>query len=436
MVKIGAEPGDPRANAHVDFARSAGFNSVWIHGQEAGRWFDGRARLDPDFKRFAARSRDRGMRLFVSVNPPAESKQRFLFSSAADEDRLVRFAAMLHERAGVSDLVLSFDDQPTILVDLADIDRYGRSAAPAHLDLVRRVAARLPAGMGLWLCAAAYCDAHLGDGTGPYAKPFLEGIAALAPSIGIVWTGPEVVSPSITRAQIDGARARLGGRPMILYDNFPMNDETPPNAFALALVPLSGREPGITESLAGYLACPMPQLGASRFTLLTIADFLRDPGRYEPNVARERALARLLGPRAPEATRFALDTQQIEWGSWPRDPATPAATGGRLHDPALVASFTWTASRYPGRIEALETLDDAAMREDLLRAMRRRLAIARALPLAVEYLARHDAGRVDAADVLERLRAERASWSSHREAVVALEAFLHAAGISLPARPS
>jgi hypothetical protein len=178
---------------------------------------------------------------------------------------------------------------------------------------------------------------------------------SLSPSIGIVWTGPQVVSVSITRAQIDAARARLGGRPMLLYDNFPMNDETPPNAFALALVPLSGRDPGIAESLAGYLACPMPQLGASRFTLATIADFLRDPGRYEPKVARERALTRLLGPKAPEATRFALDTQQIEWGSWPRDPATPAATAGRLHDPAFVASFTWTAERYPGRIAALET---------------------------------------------------------------------------------
>ncbi|HJQ97650.1 MAG TPA: beta-N-acetylglucosaminidase domain-containing protein, partial [Candidatus Polarisedimenticolaceae bacterium] len=221
------------------------------------------------------------------------------------------------------------------------------------------------------------------------------------------------------------------------YDNFPMNDGTPPNAFALALVPLSGRDPGIAGSLAGYLACPMAQLGASRFTLATIADFLRDPGRYEPKVARERALTRLLGPRAPEATRFALDTQQIEWGSWPRDPTTPAATADRLHDPAFVSSFTWTAERYPGRIAALQTLDDAAMREDILRAMRRRLAIARALPLAIEYLARKDAGRADVAPLLERLEAERASWSSHREAAVALETFLGAAGIPLaPARPS
>jgi len=437
LVKIGGPPADPRTIAHVDFARSIGFNAVWIHGQDAGTWVSGRPRLTSDFRKFAARSRERGLALWVSVNPVAESKGRFAFSSADDEARVVRFAELLRERAGVADLVVSFDDQPTVLTNLSDIDRYGRGAAPAHLDLVRRIALRLPPGMRLWLCAATYCDAHLGDGTGPYAKPFLEGLPALPAGVGIVWTGPQVVSPTITRAQIEAARARLGGRPMLLYDNFPMNDETPPNALPLALVPLSGRDPGLAGVLAGYLACPMPQLGASRFTLYTVADFLRDPSRYEPKIARDRALTRLLGPKAPEATRFALDTQQIEWGFFPRDPTTPAAAANRLHDPAFVESFTWTVARYPGRIEALETLSDLPMRDDLLRAMRRRLALGRALPLAIEYLARRDAGRSDAAEVLARLQTELASWTTHPEARAALESFFGAAGIpTAPARPS
>jgi hypothetical protein len=437
MVKLGGAPSDPRVQAHVDFARLIGFNALWIYGQEAGTWVEGRAHLTPAFRRLAAKGRERGLRLCVSLNPVAESRGRFVFTSTADEDRLVRFAALLHDRAGVSDLVLSFDDQPTVLTDLADIDRYGRSSAPAHLDLVRRVAPRLPAGMRLWLCAATYCDAHLGEGTGPYAKPFLEGLPALPPSIGIVWTGPLVVSPTITRADIESTRARLGGRPLLLYDNFPMSDGAPPGTMALALIPLAGRDPGIADVIAGYLACPMVQLGASRFTLLTIADFLRDPGRYDPRIARARAVTRLLGPKAPAETRFALDTQQLEWGEFPRDPTTLITAASRLHDPAFVESFTWTASRYPARIAAIETLDDVAMREDLLRAMRRRLAIARALPLTIEYLARKDAGRADADDVLARLNAERASWKSQRDTFYALESFLKAAGIpAAPTRPS
>ena len=436
MVKLGGDPGDPRVLAHVEFARSIGFNAVWVYAHEAGTWAEGRVRLNGDFKRLAARSRARGLTLCVSINPVADSSGRFVFSGTDGEDRIARFASLL-ERAGVSDFVLSFDDQPIVLSDLSDLERYGRSAAPAHLDLVRRVASRLPSGMRLWFCPAAYCDAHLGEGTGPYAKPLLEGLASLPSSVGIVWTGPEVVSVTITRAQIEASRARLGGRAMLLYDNFPMNEEIAPNAFAMALIPLSGRDPAIASALGGYLACPMLQLGASRFTLLTVADFLRDPARYEPKTARDKALTRLLGPKAPAGTRFALDTQQIEWSQFPRDPTSPISTAGRLHDPAFVESFTWTAARYPGRIQALETLDDVAMRDDLLRAMRRRLAVARALPLAIEYLARKDAGRADASDVLARLNDERALWTSHREAAGALESFLSAAGIpAVPTRPS
>lgn len=442
MVKVGGPPADPAVAAHVDYARALGFNALWVYARETGaEWTAGLAPKRPvvsrAFRRFAARSREQGFRLWVSINPVADTNGRFVFSDPAGEERIVRLASMLFTRAGVSDLVLSFDDQPTTLTELSDVIRYGRSAAPAHLDLARRVAARLPTGMRLWLCAAAYCDAHLGDGDGPYAKPFLEGLAALPPSIGIVWTGPAVVSPSITRADLDATRARLGGRELLLYDNYPMQDEAPPGAFALPLAPLRDREPAIAAAVHAYLACPAAPLGVARFTLATIADFLRDPAGYDAKVSRDRALARLAGPGASEATRLALDTQQIEWGHVPRDPADPAAVAARLHDPAFVSSFTWTEARYPGRMAALDALSDTVFRGDLLRAMRRRLAVARVLPLAIEYLARRDAGRDDAAFVLARLHDERASWSQHPEALAALDTFLSAAGIpAAPARPS
>jgi len=441
MVKLGGSPSEPAVQAHVAYARSLGFNALWIYSYQAGAWTQERAPKGPSvpraFRRFAAQGREQGLRLLVSVNPVADTHGRFVFSDPAGEDRIVRFASMLHARAGVSDLVLSFDDQPTEITDLSDILTYGRSAAPAHLDLVRRVAARLPPGMRLWLCAAVYCDAHLGTGEGPYAKPFLEGLNSLPPTVGIVWTGPAVISPSIGRADLEGTRARLGGRKLLLYDNYPMGDEAPLGAFALSLAPLSARDPEIASVVHAYLACPTVPLGASRFTLATIAEFLRDPAGYDPKAARDRALARLAGPAASEATRLALDTQQIEWGHVPRDPTDPTATAARFHDPAFVSSFTWTESRYPARIAALEPLADTVFRDDLLRAMRRRLAVARALPLAIEYLARRRAGRADAEQVLSRIHEERASWSTHREAQAALDTFLAAAGIPAgPARPS
>jgi hypothetical protein len=83
----------------------------------------------------------------------------------------------------------------------------------------------------------------------------------------------------------------------------------------------------------------------------------------------------------------ALHTQQLEWAASSTAAttgrvrrSTPRAAGQRLDDPAFVESFTWTADRYPGRMATLSKLSDVVFRDDLLRVMRRRLVVARALP--------------------------------------------------------
>jgi hypothetical protein len=100
-----------------------------------------------------------------------------------------------------------------------------------------------------------------------------------------------------------------------------------------------------------------------------------------------------------------------------------------LGNPALVDSFTWTVERYPGRMAALQGLADAAFRDDVLRIMRRRLAIARAIPPTIDYLARIRAGRADAAEVLARIEAQRRSWDGDPDARRVLERFLAGAGV-------
>jgi hypothetical protein len=331
-------------------------------------------------------------------------------------------------------MVLSFDDQPTALRELSDVFRYGASAAPAHLDLARRIAAGLPPGVAFWLCASVYCDAHLRDGSGPYGKPFLEGLPALPSSIGIVWTGPKVLSPTITRADIEATRARLGGRPILLYDNFPVSDDDDDDAMALILGGLRGRDAGIRDVVAAYLACPARNLPGSRLSLMTIAEFLLDPAGYSANAATARAIVRLAGSDREAAG--ALETQQLEWGGfiegrnyWPRDLMNPELAAESLHDPAFVDSFTWTVDRYPARMAALERLKDTAFRDDLLRIMRRRLAIARAMPLTIDYLARVRARRTDAAEALGRIEAERHSWDGDPDTRRVLERFLAAANV-------
>jgi hypothetical protein len=393
--------------------------------------------LNPDFLKLARWCHRSGIEIYVSINPVADSRDRFVFSDDQGERRIAAFLALLQAKAGIRKFVLSFDDQPRELSELADVFRYGPSAAPAHLDLVRRVAALLPQGAALWLCAAAYCDAHLGDGSGPYAKAFLAELPSIPSEIGIVWTGPEVVSRSISRADLAATRARLSGRPLFLYDNFPSNENERDDATALILGALTHRDPGIREVAAAYLACPVLPLAASRLSLTTTAAFLLDPEHYDPDAAAKAAVTSLAGGQA--AAVDALTTQQMEWGGfvagrnyWPRDAANPEAWAARLNDPAFVESFTWTADRYPGRMAALAGVADEPFRRELLRTMRRRLAIARAIPLTVEFLSRSRTGRPDASETLARIDGERRSWGGDADARRTLERFLTAAGIPPP----
>jgi hypothetical protein len=438
MVKLGGPLTEPATFEHVRFCRKLGFNALWVYGHEAGAWTKVQAPngpiLDPRFLRLARWCRWHHMDLWVSINPVDESRGHFVFSDPDGERRLLAFVTLLEKKAGVRRIVLSFDDQPTTLHELSDVFRFGASAAPAHLDLTRRLAASLPNGVALWMCAAAYCDSNLGDGNGPYSKPFLEGLPSLPPEVGIVWTGPTVVSPKITRADLEATRARLNGRKLLLYDNFPVNDNGPDDAMALILGALRGREAGIREVVAAYLACPERPLAGSRLSLLTTAEYLDDPAAYDPDAATARAVARLAG-RNPQAAK-ALETQQLEWGGfvgslnyWPREDANPVLAADRLYDPAFVESFTWTVARYPGRIAALEQAADAPFRDDLIRIMRRRLAIGRVMPLTVDYLARKRSGRPDAEEVLARIADERRSWDGDPDASRILDLFLAAAEV-------
>jgi beta-N-acetylglucosaminidase len=443
MVKLGGEATDPRVAAHVAYCRKLGFNALWIYSGQTGAWAAARAPrgpvLDREFVREARHWRRVGLDLWVSLNPPADTDDAFVFSRREDEDRIVSYVALLRRKIHLRHLVVSFDDQPTELRELSDIFAYGRSAAPAHLDLMRRLAARLPPDLDLWMCASAYCDAHLGDGTGPYTKPFLEGLSSLPGRIGIVWTGPTVISPSITRKDIEATRRRLGGRRILLYDNAYANDDDSEDGMALVLAPLRRRDPGLSEVVAAYLACPMSELGGSRLGLATVADFLRDPDGYAPDASLAAAMRALAGPAAGDRDVWrAFDTQQLEWGGWvgernywPREALNPATVAGRLVDPAFVSSFTWTAERYPGRIALLERLSDAPFRDDLVRVMRRRLAVARAIPVAIEYLARVRAGRADAKAALDQIDAIRASLATFPDARRVLDLFLDAAGVPL-----
>jgi hypothetical protein len=82
-----------------------------------------------------------------------------------------------------------------------------------------------------------------------------------------------VANDVITAAEADGRADALGGRPPLLWDNYPVNDGIMTDR--LFLGPLEGRDRALLDRLGGYLANPMVQPRASLLPLASTAAFLR-----------------------------------------------------------------------------------------------------------------------------------------------------------------
>ena len=227
-----------------------------------------------DARRFAeltARCRAVGVRFGFAVSPGLDID----YASAADRDALAaKLDPLLAD--GVDWIVLALDDIP---------NRPGLASEQADLVgwLVGRTAARTT------LVPTEYVGTHPSD--------YLSALgAALPPGVDVMWTGPTVCSPRIEADDARAWRAALRDHPLILWDNFPVNDAT--MEAELHLGPYSGRSAALTDELDGVLCNPMLQPHASKIPLATAAAYLADPSSYPPAAAWARALDDVGGPRA------------------------------------------------------------------------------------------------------------------------------------------
>jgi hypothetical protein len=355
------------------------------------------------------------MRVIVAVAPAILVARRHAFSDEEIVVSLRRFARRLLKELRVADLVLSFEDAPERLSEIRDVLAYGRAAAPAHVDLVARLQAALGRKTRLWF-----------QPQGPFT-------GTLPSSVGLVWEGSGRPAERVEAAELDRIWVATGKRPTLLRDRYPANQADGRLTLSLNLGPLRDRDPELASRLSGQVSVAMEDWGASRLTLATVAEWLRDPRRYEAETAWERAMKTLAGD--DETALEALRTQALEWGG-PIDglnhhtartdnPETAAAV---LRDPALAARWKWTLTRYPDRMAALAGLADLTFRAELLEVMSRRLAIARAIPTTREILARQTAGRSDLGGLIGELNRLRAG-ATPRSARLALERFLAVAGL-------
>jgi hyaluronoglucosaminidase len=193
---------------------------------------------------------------------------------------------------GVRTFQLLYDDVEQELNCADDEKQYGHEARPsaaAQADLSNRFLRAFPQDGPLVVCPRGYSGTETTD----YREVFGR---LLDPEIVVYWTGPEVVSTSITRADVDAAAAGFGHE-LLLWDNYPVNDFALDKLF---LGPLRGREPGL--GVVGLIANGMLQAVPSKLPLATVADYLREPDGYDPVRSFERAL-REYGDEVAEAVR-------------------------------------------------------------------------------------------------------------------------------------
>lgn len=304
-----------------------------------------------DLRQLVRAARAAGVTFVYSLSPGLS----IVYSSASDRAAVEAKLAQLRG-IGVDTFMLSFDDVPDHLQAAPDVSAYHGSLAAAQVDLVNAVytAERgVDPRFRLMFTPTEYW------GTTPDA--YLRTLAGLNPAIGVVWTGPGVLSPEVTLAQAQAFGAIVGRKPILWY-NYPVNDWTAPSGElasglpgvqprVLFMGPVRGLAADLGSGLEGVLANPMLEARASEPALASLAAYLQDPASASaPQAAWSAALQAAGGAATPALQAFVAGESPYPalspsgayvWGS--SDPALDAVEASLLQayarDPgAAVAS--------------------------------------------------------------------------------------------------
>ena len=194
---------------------------------------------------------------------------------------LLRKARRFYD-AGVRTFAVLFDDIPSRLTDPRDRRAFKNSVARAEGTWMAKIIAAQPAtwsAVEWWICPSYYSEDFLLERVfGEFEPEFLETLAQyLPPNIPCLWTGPSVVSKSITLAHVRRIAKKIK-RPLLLWDNYPVNDLSMRDE--LHIRPLTGRDPRLPQCAYGYLNNPLLQEQLSFLPLATCFDYAHAPAKY------------------------------------------------------------------------------------------------------------------------------------------------------------
>ncbi|NOZ86618.1 MAG: hypothetical protein GXP49_10180 [Deltaproteobacteria bacterium] len=124
-------------------------------------------------------------------------------------------------------------------------------------------------------------------------KDYLRALAKIPVDVPVAWTGPNVFSREIRVDDIAWLRKLIGGRRVIIWDNYPVNDVGKKGNLYLGAI--TGRDKNLFNIVSGFLVNPMIQAAASRIPLRAYSEYLFDPEEYEPQAVFNRAVQLELG---------------------------------------------------------------------------------------------------------------------------------------------
>jgi len=227
-----------------------------------------------EFDALADTCRDAGVTFGFALSPGLDIRP----DDPADVDALLaKFAPMTTMAPW---FVLALDDIP-----VRGRDDLGRE----HATLVARVTDRFP-DVQVTIVPTEY----VGTDASPYLDQLTDGLPA---GVDVMWTGRTVCSPTITRAEAEARAAALGGRPPLVWDNYPVNDAVMERALHLA--PYTGRDADLGAAVTGVLLNPMRHARASLVALVTAMMFLTAPDTYDADAAWDAAVREIGGEQAP-----------------------------------------------------------------------------------------------------------------------------------------
>ncbi len=254
----------------------------WGH-PEANRWWEPLPlKKKQAYAQVIKECQKHGIEFCFGMNPNLGSKRILDYSSPKDYDDLWQHYQWAQD-LGVTWFNISLDDITH------GIDASGQ--AKLVNDIFRRLRSDDPKAQMI------FTPTHYW-GTGG-DDPYLAALAEeIHPDVYLFWTGPQVVSPSIRRAEAQAYRNAVRHR-LFIWDNYPVNDGAP----TLHLGPVLGRDADLPEVVDGYMSNPLhSQNQINRLPLMTCADYAYNPRQYDPMRSITQAILHLGKNRRQQET--------------------------------------------------------------------------------------------------------------------------------------